>query len=145
MIIDKLKKKENLYENNTVESKSNNRLDALIGKWIKCEKCSEIQHKEDVHSNLSVCLGCDNHFRLSSRRRVLQVIDEGTFEEFETDMKVRNPLGFPGYEKKIETIRKVTNIKEAVKTGHGKINGEDVVISIMDANFMMGSMGWLVR
>jgi acetyl-CoA carboxylase carboxyl transferase subunit beta len=144
MIIDKLKKKENLYEGNVENNKNLSRSDGLVGKWIKCEKCNDIVYKEDVHENLSVCPNCDNHFRLSSRRRIWQVIDEGTFEEFEIDMTVKDPLEFPGYAKKIETIRKFTDIKEAVKTGIGKINGHKVVIGVMDANFMMGSMGSLV-
>ncbi|MCL2383702.1 MAG: acetyl-CoA carboxylase, carboxyltransferase subunit beta [Oscillospiraceae bacterium] len=143
MIIDKLKKRENLYVDSSSETKGN-KSDALIGKWIKCERCLEILHKEEVHTNLSVCPNCDNHFRLSSRRRVLQVVDDGTFEELEIDMEVKDPLHFPGYAKKVEAIRKATNIKEAVKTGTGKIDGHKVVISIMDANFMMGSMGSVV-
>lgn len=144
MIIDKLKKKENLYVGNVENNKNVSRSDGLVGKWIKCEKCNDIVYKEDVHENLSVCPNCDNHFRLSSRRRIWQVIDEGTFEEFEIDMTIKDPLNFPGYSKKIETIRKFTDIKEAVKTGTGKINGHKVIIGVMDANFMMGSMGSLV-
>lgn len=141
MIIDKLKKNENLYQDDLSEMKKNRKSDGLIGKWIKCEKCLEIQYLEDVHENFSVCPNCDNHFRLSARRRILQVIDEGTFKEFELDMTIKDPLNFPGYVKKIEQLRKFTNIQEAVKSGIGEINGKRTVISVMDANFMMGSMG----
>jgi len=144
MIIDKLRKNENLYQENISETKNNKKSNGLIGKWIKCEKCSEIQYLEDVHENFSVCPNCNNHFRLSARRRILQVIDEGTFEEFNLDMTIKDPLEFPGYVKKIEQLRKFTNIQEAVKSGTGKINGTKVVISVMDANFMMGSMGSIV-
>ena len=37
-----------------------------------------------------------------------------------------------------------TKIKEAVKTGFGKIDGIDIAIGVMDGNFMMGSMGSVV-
>jgi len=141
MIIDKLKKNENLYQDDVSETRNNRKSNGLIGKWIKCEKCSEIQYLEDVHENFSVCPNCDNHFRLSARRRILQVIDDGTFEEFDFDMTIKDPLNFPGYVKKIESIRKFTHIQEAVKSGIGEINGKRIVISVMDANFMMGSMG----
>ncbi|MCL2341891.1 MAG: acetyl-CoA carboxylase, carboxyltransferase subunit beta [Firmicutes bacterium] len=144
MIIDKLKKNENLYVDRASNTKNNKKSNSMIGKWIKCNKCSEILYLEDVHNNLSVCPNCDNHFRLSSRRRILQVVDEGTFEEFDMDMEIADPLRFPGYAKKIESLRKATNIKEGVKTGTGEINGIKVVIGVMDANFMMGSMGSLV-
>jgi len=144
MIIDRLKKNENLYVDKIPETSKSNRSDGLIGKWIKCNKCLEILYLEDVHNNLSVCPNCGNHFRLSSRRRILQVVDEGTFEEFETDMTVKDPLNFPDYVKKIEMIRKFTNIKEGIRIGTGEISGTKAVIGAMDANFMMGSMGSLV-
>ena len=41
-------------------------------------------------------------------------------------------------------LQEKTNIKEAVTTGFGEINGEKVVIAVMDGNFMMGSMGSVV-
>ena len=59
-------------------------------------------------------------------------------------MKTKNPLNFEGYEKKIQSLQEKTQINEAVKTGFGEINGEKVVIAIMDGNFMMGSMGHTV-
>ena len=117
MIIDKLKKRENLYEDNDQQSKKNEKSNGFIGKWIKCDRCSEIQYLEDVHNNLSVCPNCGNHFRLSSRRRISQIIDEGTFEEFNINDEIKDPLDFPDYKKKIENLRKATGIKEGVKAG----------------------------
>lgn len=60
------------------------------------------------------------------------------------DMETRNPLNFEGYTRKIEALKEKTHIKEAVTTGFGEINGEKVVIAVMDGNFMMGSMGSVV-
>ena len=116
----------------------------LVGKWVKCDNCKEILYKEEVHNNLSVCPNCGKHFRISARRRIHQIIDEGTFIETNADMKTKNPLNFEGYEKKIQSLQEKTQINEAVKTGFGEINGEKVVIAIMDGNFMMGSMGSVV-
>ena len=48
------------------------------------------------------------------------------------------------YPKKIETLRQKTNINEAVSIGTGKIEGEDVIICVMDSGFLMGSMGVVV-
>ena len=50
----------------------------------------------------------------------------------------------PGYKNKLERQRSVTNLDEAVITGKGKILGKDVVIAVMGADFMMGSMGEVV-
>lgn len=118
--------------------------DVPIGKWVKCDKCKEIIYKETLHQNYSVCPNCDNHFRLSSRRRVAQIIDEGTFSEFDLKLKDSNPLNLDEYTRKLEVLRDKTGIDEAVKCGTGKINGEDVVLCVMDSNFFMGSMGRIV-
>lgn len=138
MVIDKIKKREKSDDEEIAKG------DIPIGKWVKCDKCKEIIYKETLHQNYSVCPNCDNHFRLSSRRRVAQIIDEGTFSEFNLNLKDSNPLNLDEYTKKLEVLRDKTGIDEAVKCGTGKINGEDVVLCVMDSNFFMGSMGRIV-
>ena len=118
--------------------------DIPVGKWVKCNKCKEILYKEDVHNNYSICPNCGYHFRLSSRRRIKQIVDEGTFTEFELNIETPNPLNIEDYSKKIDLLRQKTGIKEAVLCGIGKINNEETVICVMDGNFLMGSMGYVV-
>lgn len=72
----------------------------MIGKWVKCDNCKEIIYKDDLHDNLSVCPNCGKHFRLSARRRIKQIADEGTFEEIGEDILTKDPLKFDGYMKK---------------------------------------------
>ena len=145
MVIDKIKKRIE-YENSDGQDDSNkeHRSDIPVGKWVKCSKCKEILYKDALHENYSICPNCGNHFRLSSRRRVDQIIDKGTFEEFDLSITTDNPLQMDDYIKKLETLKEKTGLDEAVKCGIGKINGEKVVLAIMDSNFMMGSMGKIV-
>ena len=139
MVIDKIKKV------TVTDTKANTKAsDMMVGKWIKCDNCKEILYKEDVRANYSVCPNCGKHFRLSSRRRIVQIIDEGTFEELNADLHTTDQIKFEGYLQKIKSLEEKTKIKEAVKTGIGKINGINVAIGVMDANFMMGSMGEVV-
>ena len=138
MVIDKIKKRE--LDSKDVKSK----VDIPIGKWVKCDKCKEILYKESMHKNLGVCTNCGNYFRLSSRRRIAQIIDDGTFEEFNLKIQTTDPISFPGYKEKLKTLSQKTNLDEAVKCGIVDINSEKVVICIMDGNFMMGSMGSVV-
>ena len=138
MIIDKLKKRNNPDDN------KENKVDIPVGKWVKCDKCNEILYKDTLHENFSVCPNCGNHFRLSARRRIKQIVDEGTFKSFEIDIKTVDPLKIDGYVEKIEGLRAKTGIDEAVVCGNGKINNEEVVICVMDGNFLMGSMGSVV-
>ena len=137
MVIDKIKKV-NKAEKSVKNEKAS---DMLIGKWVKCDNCKEILYKDDVHKNFSVCPNCGKHFRLSARRRIKQIADEGTFEEIGADILTKNPLNFDGYMKKITSLKEKTKIEEAVKCGTCEINGEKVVLAVMDGNFMMGSMG----
>lgn len=139
MVIDKIKNRSSLNKEN-----QENKVDIPVGKWVKCEKCGEILYKDDLHKNYSVCPNCNKHFRLSSRRRIKQVIDEGTFEPFELNLKTSNPLNMDEYIKKLETLKEKTGIDEAVICGTSKINGEPNVICVMDGNFLMGSMGSVV-
>ena len=137
MVIDKIKKV-NKEEKRVKNEKAS---DMMIGKWVKCDNCKEILYKEEVHNNLSVCPICGKHFRLSARRRIKQIADEGKFQEIGADILTKDPLHFDGYLKKIEALKEKTKIEEAVKCGICKINGEDAVLAVMDGNFMMGSMG----
>ena len=139
MVIDKIKKV------TVSETGANTKAsDMMVGKWIKCDNCKEILYKEDVRANYRVCPNCGKHFRLSSRRRIAQIIDEGTFEELNKDLHTTDPIKFEGYLQKVKSLEEKTKIKEAVRTGIGKINGINVAIGVMDANFMMGSMGEVV-
>ena len=138
MIIESLKK-----ENNEKMPRTKNKTasDKMIGKWVKCDSCKEIIYKEDLHNNLSVCPNCGENFRLSARRRIKQIADEGTFEEIGANIKTKDPLKFEGYLKKVELLKEKTDIEEAVKCGICKIDGLKVVLGVMDGNFLMGSMG----
>ncbi len=138
MIIDKVKK---INEEEKVKKRNEKASDRMIGKWVKCDNCKEILYKEELHKNLSVCPNCGKHFRLSARRRIKQIADEGTFEEIGKDILTSDPLQFDGYMKKVETLREKTKIDEAVKCGICEIEGQKVVLGVMDGNFLMGSMG----
>ncbi|MBO5397990.1 MAG: acetyl-CoA carboxylase carboxyltransferase subunit beta [Clostridia bacterium] len=141
MVIDKLKKHSS-ESNEEPKSKA----DIPVGKWVKCDKCGEIIYKEKLHENYSVCPLCNHHFRLSARRRVWQITDEDSFKPFEelTNLKTVNPLDMPEYMDKLKSLQEKTGMTEAVYCGTGKINGEEAVICVMNANFLMGSMGTVV-
>ena len=138
MIVDKMKKRAP-----TAKNKKNN-VDIQVGKWVKCDKCQEIIYKEDLRKNLNICTNCGAYFRMHINRRLETIIDEGTYKRFDLNLDTTNPLGLEDYTKKIKALREKTGLQEAVSAGTGKINGEDVVICVMDSGFLMGSMGVVV-
>ena len=138
MVIDKVRK---INEKEEVRTKNLKAADMMIGKWVKCDQCKEIIYKDDLHKNLSVCPNCGKHFRLSARRRIKQIADEGTFEEIGQEIITQDPLKFGGYLKKVQSLKEKTKIEEAVKCGVCEIEGNKAVLAVMDGNFLMGSMG----
>lgn len=138
MIIDKVKK---INGKEIERIKNEKAADMMIGKWVKCDSCKEIIYKDELHKNLSVCPNCGKHFRLSARRRIKQIADEGTFEEIGKNILTKDPLEFDGYLKKVELLKEKTKIEEAVKCGICEIEGEKAILGVMDGNFLMGSMG----
>ena len=140
MVIDKIKK----INPKEPDQKNERASDMLVGKWVKCNNCKEILYKEELKNNYSICPNCGQYFRLSARRRIKQIIDEGTFNEINENMQTSDLLKFEGYKEKIQTLQEKTKIQEAIQTGTGNINGLKVAIGVMDSNFMMGSMGSVV-
>ena len=141
MVIDKIRKVNQKEEKRVKNEKAS---DMMIGKWVKCDSCKEIIYKDELHDNMSVCPNCGKHFRLSARRRIKQVADEGTFKEVGGDILTKDPLNFKGYMKKVELLKEKTKIDEAVKCGECEIEGEKAILAVMDGNFLMGSMGQAV-
>ncbi|MBO8163695.1 MAG: acetyl-CoA carboxylase carboxyltransferase subunit beta [Brevibacillus sp.] len=115
------------------------------GLMHKCPLCGTIHYSKDLEKNLRVCKGCQHHFPMSAQERVQSILDDGVFvEEFDREMTSANPLGFPGYEEKLEKDRDATSLNEAVVTGEGRIKGTPVILGVMDQRFRMGSMGSVV-
>lgn len=128
----------------TENSKEGNRPEAPQGILKKCNACKSAIFTEDVKRNYYICPKCHNYFRVHAWRRVEMIADEGSFEEWDHDMEISNPLGFRGYEEKVRMLQEKTNLAEAVLTGRAKIEGMDVVLGICDGRFMMASMGEVV-
>lgn len=133
-------------ENKTqqVQQKETSTPNIPSGMWVKCDACGNIMYKNDFEDNIKVCTSCGKYYRLNARERINLVIDTGTFREINRDLKTVNPLDFPKYEEKIVKSQEQASSEEAVVTGFGKIYGKDVVVGVMDSNFMMGSMGSVV-
>ena len=114
------------------------------GLFHKCARCGETIFSEELRKDLFVCPSCGNYFRMYASTRIAMMADEGTFEEWDTDIKETNPLGTPGYEDKLAKLRDKTGLDEAVATGKCLIGGNPAAIAVMDCRFMMASMGEVV-
>lgn len=108
-----------------------------------CPNCHKDIPLSRLWANQLVC-NCGYHFRMKSRQRLRMLVDKESFVEFFKDLKGENPLSFPGYTEKIETVREVSGEIEGVICGSATIGGQNCCIFIMEPHFMMGSMGTAV-
>ena len=108
----------------------------------KCNKCGGAIIAEDVKKDHYICPKCGGDiFRVHARRRIEMVTDEGSFEEWDSDLQGGNPLEYKGYEEKLEKLQEKTGLSEAVITGKAKIDGRETAIGVCDGRFLMASMG----
>ncbi len=117
------------------------------GLWTKCKNCEEIIYSKEIERNLNVCPKCDYHFRISARDRISLIIDEGTFVETDPDMTSLDFLKFKDskkYSDRIKAALKKSGGGDAVITGSGLMNGQEVVVAVFDFSFLGGSMGSVV-
>ncbi|MBS7345856.1 MAG: acetyl-CoA carboxylase carboxyltransferase subunit beta [Caryophanon sp.] len=114
------------------------------GMMTKCEACRHIQYTKELEQNGKVCVKCGHHLKMTANERIAYIFDEGTFEELDAHLQTTNPLQFPQYVEKVQQDMQQTGMNEAVKTGVTAIDGQCVVIAVMDAHFRMGSMGSVV-
>ena len=107
--------------------------------WVKCPKCNTLLLTTDMEENLNVCTKCGHHFRMNSKQRLEMLADCDSFTEFDAELTSSNILDFPGYDQKLEKSRQKAN--ESVICGECLMGGVKTVFCVMEAGFMMGSMG----
>jgi acetyl-CoA carboxylase carboxyl transferase subunit beta len=112
---------------------------------VPCAQCKEPLYVKELENNLYVCPKCGAHFRLNARQRIEYTLDEGSFEEWDRDVRPTDPLGFAAggeiYQKKLTASQAKTEQTEAMVTGRGEIEGESAVFAIADFTFMGAPMG----
>lgn len=126
--------------------KAQDRRDVPTDVFDKCKGCGEILYRERLAQNLNVCPDCGYHLRVSAEAYVDILLDGGTFSEIDEDLRASDPLGFADlkpYPARIAAAE-AKGKKEAVVCGSGRLDGIDVVLAVMDFDFVGGSMGSVV-
>lgn len=117
------------------------------GLWIKCGSCSEILQSKVLKEHLQVCPECSNHFRVSAAERIFMLTDEGSFDEYDTDLVSTDPLDFQdlkSYRDRLRSAATSTGLKDAFIAGKTKLGGLPFHLGVFEFKFMGGSMGLVV-
>jgi len=129
-----------------IKTSTEEKKDAPDGLWYKTPN-GNIIHTRELKSNAYVCPDDDYHVKIGSKEYFEILFDDNEFEELDANLTSGDPLHFVDtkpYTKRIEESIKKTDLNDAVRSAVGKLNGEDLVISCMDFNFIGGSMGSVV-
>jgi acetyl-CoA carboxylase carboxyl transferase subunit beta len=117
------------------------------GLFQKCDGCRATIYRKQAEEILNVCPQCGFHWYVSARQRIDQLLDTGTFEEWDANLRPTDPISFRdkrSYAERIVAEQKRTGMFDAAITGTGMIRARRVACGVTDSSFLMGSMGSVV-
>jgi len=120
------------------------RLEIPPDAWEKCEACGHTDLREKFERNLNVCPNCDYHRRLRAIEYGNVLLDDGSLEETDPDIRSTDPLGFPEYPQRLKRATTNAGGADAILTVAGTLDGLPMNVGVMDFAFMGGSMGSVV-
>ena len=112
--------------------------------WVKCPECSSLMFFKEVENQDNICPKCNFHMRIGAKRRIEILTDEGSFVEYDENLRPNDPLKFvdkTSYKKRVEVAEKKTGRTSSVVSGECEINRTPVQIVVFDFSFMGGSLG----
>ncbi len=117
------------------------------GLWQLCPGCQQTIFRKQAERALGVCPECGYHWYVSAQQRIEQVLDTGTFEEWDAELEPVDALGFTdkiAYSQRLKNEQARTGLKDAAVVGSGMIRARRVAFGVTDSAFIMGSMGAVV-
>ncbi len=114
------------------------------GLWYKCPQCKSIVTSKEHIESTYVCQHCAYHDRIGSEEYFSILFDDEKYTEINKNLISGDPLKFTDTKKYTDRLKdtiKKSNLMDAMRTAHGKIDGQDLMIACMDFSFIGGSMG----
>jgi acetyl-CoA carboxylase carboxyl transferase subunit beta len=120
------------------------RLEIPADVWEKCEACGHTDIRENFNKTQNVCPNCDYHRRIRAIDYINILLDDGSIEETEGDLRSVDPLTFPEYPGRLKKALANAGDGDAIITASGTMEKMPVNLAVMDFAFMGGSMGSVV-
>ena len=139
-------KLDNMFKKGVVSVKENGektpKSEVPEGLLRRCNLCKKAILTEEVERGYYICPKCGGYYHMPAAKRLEMIVDAGSFEEWDTEMRPVNPLRYKGYPDKLKLLQEKTGLQEAVMTGEALIGGKKVVLGVCDVRFLMASMGY---
>lgn len=127
-----------------ITTKTEEKKETPDGYWSKCSNCKTLFITIDLAKNNFVCDRCSHHERIDAQTYFEMIFDGQKFTELDADMVSGDPLEFEDtkkYTDRVKSTQKATGLKDAIRTAHGTLDGQQFVVAAMDFGFIGGSMG----
>ncbi len=119
---------------------------ALEDRTVTCPNaerygCPDIWVPDLYGEFCGVCPNCGYHFPLEYEWYLKNVFDAKSVKEFNEDIASGNPLGFEGYDKKLEQARRRSGRRSGIITFNAQVGGISLMVAMLIADFRQGTVG----
>lgn len=112
--------------------------------YVTCPDCGKETAEPELVAANRICPACGFYMPMPPMERLELIGDSKSFREMHAGFRTKNPLNFPGYEKKLDGNRRKTGTEDAFVAGTMKIKDVKAAVGVLDSRFLMGSMGTVV-
>ncbi|MEZ0576340.1 carboxyl transferase domain-containing protein [Halodesulfovibrio aestuarii] len=103
--------------------------------------CQDLWAPDLFGEYAGVCNSCGHHFPMEYQWYMHNIFDPGSIFEFNTEVESANPLGFEGFDLKLEQAKNKTGLKSSCTTFEARIDNVKVVVATLIAPFRGGTVG----
>jgi acetyl-CoA carboxylase carboxyl transferase subunit beta len=88
-----------------------------------------------------VCEICGHHFPLEHKWYLKNIFDPDSIRIFNSEISAENPLGYTGFDERLQASKKKTGRNAGNMTFHARIMDIQVVVSMLYSDFRNGTVG----
>jgi acetyl-CoA carboxylase carboxyl transferase subunit beta len=88
-----------------------------------------------------VCETCGHHFPLEYQWYMKNIFDPGSIRAFNNDIFSLNPLGYEGFDDRLQMAKGKTGMGCANLTFHARVSNINIVVSMLYSDFRNGTVG----
>jgi acetyl-CoA carboxylase carboxyl transferase subunit beta len=127
-------------KNNTDNTEMQTRMDRIPDHlFVKCPVCGNAFYNKKL-GQYKLCPNCKYGFRLTAEERIALITD--AFTPMDTELTApKRFLTDDRYADKLAKAKSLTKLNESVQTGIAQIGNQRLALGVMDARFIMGSLG----
>ena len=119
---------------------------ANADRTVSCPNAEKYNCKDlwvpDLYGGFAgVCETCGHHFPLEHQWYLQNIFDSGSIRQFNTEITSGNPLNYTGFTERLQRAKDKTGRRSGNMTFHAKINGIQIIVSMLYSDFRNGTVG----